>query len=141
MNEMQTPVVAVPAAQPVALTNNITPEVPANPLDELASAIETFRLNSAGITIIDDSRYNLDLMFEYKGQFFMWWGVANGNETDIYLLKSCNVDCFAPRSGLSQDSTSDIDNYYCSPVFPETSSEDFIQILNRLIDEYREKEC
>ena len=44
MNEMQTPVVAAPAAQPVVLTNNITPEVPANPLDELASATETFKL-------------------------------------------------------------------------------------------------
>ena len=44
MNEMHPPVVAVPAAQPVALTNNITPEVPANPLDELAAAIETFKL-------------------------------------------------------------------------------------------------
>jgi|GEM_PF-5652985 len=44
MNEMQTPVVAAPVAQPVALTNNINPEVPANPLDELAAAIETFKL-------------------------------------------------------------------------------------------------
>ena len=44
MNEMQTPVVAAPVAQPVALTNNITPEVPVNPLDELATAIETFKL-------------------------------------------------------------------------------------------------
>ena len=44
MNEMQTPVVAVPAVQPVALNNNITPEVPVNPLDELAAAIETFKL-------------------------------------------------------------------------------------------------
>ena len=44
MNEMQPPVVAAPVAQPVALTNNITPEVPVNPLDELAAAIETFKL-------------------------------------------------------------------------------------------------
>ena len=44
MNEMQTPVVAAPVAQPVVITNNITPEVPVNPLDELAAAIETFRL-------------------------------------------------------------------------------------------------
>ena len=44
MNEMQTPVVAAPVAQPVALTNNINPEVPVNPLDELAAAIETFKL-------------------------------------------------------------------------------------------------
>lgn len=44
MNEMQPPVVAAPVAQPVVITNNITPEVPVNPLDELASAIETFRL-------------------------------------------------------------------------------------------------
>ena len=44
MNEMQTPVVAAHVAQPVALTNNINPEVPVNPLDELAAAIETFKL-------------------------------------------------------------------------------------------------
>jgi len=44
MNEMQTPVVAAPVAQPVALTNNINPETPVNPLDELAAAIETFKL-------------------------------------------------------------------------------------------------
>ena len=44
MNEMQTPVVAAPVAQPVVLTSNINPEVPVNPLDELAAAIETFKL-------------------------------------------------------------------------------------------------
>ena len=43
MNEMQNPVVASPVAQPVVLTNNITPEMPTNPLDELAAAIETFK--------------------------------------------------------------------------------------------------
>ena len=44
MNEMQNPVVAAPAAQPVVITNNINPETPVNPLDELAAAIETFKL-------------------------------------------------------------------------------------------------
>ena len=41
MNEMQTPAVAVPVAQPAAPV--INPEVPANPLDELASAVDDFK--------------------------------------------------------------------------------------------------
>ena len=43
MNEMQTPVVAAPVAQPVVITNNINPEVPVNPLDDLAAAVEDFK--------------------------------------------------------------------------------------------------
>ena len=41
MNEMQAPAVAVPVAQPAAPI--INPEVPANPLDELASAVDDFK--------------------------------------------------------------------------------------------------
>ena len=47
MNEKQTPVVAAPAAQPAVTTtnntNNTEPEVPVNPLDDLAAAVEDFK--------------------------------------------------------------------------------------------------
>ena len=45
MNEKQTPVVAAPAAQPAVTTNNTNtePEVPVNPLDDLAAAVEDFK--------------------------------------------------------------------------------------------------
>ena len=45
MNEVKTPVVAVPAAQPAVTTtnNNPDPEVPVNPLDDLAAAVEDFK--------------------------------------------------------------------------------------------------
>ncbi len=45
MNEVKTPVVAVPAAQPAVTTNNNNPdpEVPVNPLDDLAAAVEDFK--------------------------------------------------------------------------------------------------
>ena len=47
MNEVKTPVVAAPAAQPAVTTNNNTnntePEVPVNPLDDLAAAVEDFK--------------------------------------------------------------------------------------------------
>ena len=47
MNEKQTPVVAAPAAQPavttITTTNNTEPEVPVNPLDDLAAAVEDFK--------------------------------------------------------------------------------------------------
>ena len=47
MNEKQTPVVAAPAAQPavttINTTNNTEPEVPVNPLDDLAAAVEDFK--------------------------------------------------------------------------------------------------
>ena len=47
MNEMQTPVVAAPVAQPVA--PKLEPEVPVNPLDELAAAVEEFKTRLRGI--------------------------------------------------------------------------------------------
>jgi len=45
MNEVKTPVVAVPATQPAVTTNNTNPEpeVPVNPLDDLAAAVEDFK--------------------------------------------------------------------------------------------------
>ena len=42
MNEMQTPVVAAPVAQPVAQTINPEPAV-VNPLDDLAAAVDEFK--------------------------------------------------------------------------------------------------
>ena len=47
MNEMQPPVVAAPVAQPVA--PKLEPEVPVNPLDELAAAVEEFKTRLRGI--------------------------------------------------------------------------------------------
>ena len=94
-------------------------------------------LNDARVTIVNESRYNLDLVFEFGGHCFMWWGVPNDNETDVYLLESCNTDDPAKRSKPLHETTLDVDNYYCTPV---SSPSVFFENLNNLITEYTENE-
>ena len=75
--------------------------------------------------------------FRYMNHVFEWWPLPNGNEWDIYLLKSENEDDFEkrPRPKI-KNNQHDQFHYYCVKKKKDESFSSLCKKLRKLILEY-----
>lgn len=87
---------------------------------------------------IKDSRYyrceGKNVNFKFKDNYFQWWGEPDKKQLDVYLMDSDWKD-YKKRPRPTEDKNTDEDKYYCFRVNRETKPDDFIEMLNSLIDD------
>lgn len=78
--------------------------------------------------------------YNNKTYRFQWWGVPQKNEeqveTDVYIYDASAPDGYPRRDPFDPSLINDILKYYCAEIPADTSPEQFLEVLNKLINDY-----
>ena len=82
-----------------------------------------------------DFFWGRDINFKYEAHFFRWLSNPNNIEMDVYLMKDNWSDY--ENTNFTLDKGTDKDTYYCFRVTDNMTSEDFLNELDKLIEEQK----